>query len=471
MTLVAGIDSSTQSTKVEIRDLDTGRRVAQGSAPHPTVTPPVSEQAPTSWWAAFEEAWAAAGDPAVAAIAVGGQQHGMVALDEAGSPLHPAKLWNDTESADDATWLLRRLGEGDVDAGAAAWAEATGSVPVAAFTVTKLSWLHRTRPDVWPRLARVLLPHDWMTHRLTGRHTTDRGDASGTGYWSPGDGAYRWDLLGLVDPAVDWAAVVPEVLGPSDAAGEWRGSVVAPGTGDNMAAALGIGLRPGEVAVSVGTSGTVFAVSDAPTTDPTGAVAGFADATGRFLPLVCTSNAAKVLDAVARLLGVDHGELDRLALAAPPAPAGPVLLPYFDGERTPYRPDARGVLAGLRTDVTREQVARAAVEGVVCGLLDGVDALLARAPVEGRILLTGGASRSVAVQRVLAGLVDRPVAVAATEEAVATGAAVQAAAVAEGVDVSAVQRRWGLGGGELVEPAAVADDVRERYRAVRDGSP
>ena len=471
MTLVAGIDSSTQSTKVEIRDLDTGRRVAQGSAPHPTVTPPVSEQAPTSWWAAFEEAWAAAGDPAVAAIAVGGQQHGMVALDEAGTPLHPAKLWNDTESADDATWLLDRLGEGDVDAGAAAWAEATGSVPVAAFTVTKLSWLHRTRPDVWPRLARVLLPHDWMTHRLTGRHTTDRGDASGTGYWSPGDGAYRWDLLGLVDPAVDWAAVVPEVLGPSDAAGEWRGSVVAPGTGDNMAAALGIGLRPGEVAVSVGTSGTVFAVSDAPTTDPTGAVAGFADATGRFLPLVCTSNAAKVLDAVARLLGVDHGELDRLALAAPPAPAGPVLLPYFDGERTPYRPDARGVLAGLRTDVTREQVARAAVEGVVCGLLDGVDALLARAPVEGRILLTGGASRSVAVQRVLAGLVDRPVAVAATEEAVATGAAVQAAAVAEGVDVSAVQRRWGLGGGELVEPAAVADDVRERYRAVRDGSP
>jgi xylulokinase len=474
MPLVAGVDSSTQSTKVEILDAESGARVAHAAAPHPPVTPPCSEQPPAAWWAAFESAWASAGDPDVAAIGVGGQQHGMVALDAAGAPLHPAKLWNDTESADDATWLLGRLGDGDAEAGAAAWAEAVGSVPVAAFTVTKLSWLHRTHPDAWARLARVLLPHDWLTHRLTGDHTTDRGDASGTGYWSPGAGAYRWDLLRLVDPDVEWESVVPRVLGPGDVAGEWHGAVVAPGTGDNMAAALGIGLRPGDVAVSVGTSGTVFAVSDRPTTDPTGAVAGFADATGRFLPLVCTSNAAKVLDAVARLLGVDHEELDRLALAVDPGAPGPVLLPYFDGERTPYRPDASGILTGLRSDVSREQLARAAVEGVVCGLLDGLDALLAAIPagasVGGRIVLTGGASRSQAVRRVLAGLVDRPVVVADTGEAVATGAAVQAAAVLGGVDAATVQDRWGIGGGEPVEPAAVAPDLRDRYGELRDGA-
>lgn len=459
MTLVAGVDSSTQSTKVEIRDLETGSVVGQGSSPHPAVTPPRSEQDPRSWWSAFESAWEQAGTPEVSAISIGGQQHGMVAIDAHSEPIHPAKLWNDTESSDDAHWLIDQLGSTD------AWAAAVGSVPVAAFTITKLSWLHRTHSQAWSRLAHVMLPHDYLTHRLTGEFTTDRGDASGTGYWSPASDAYRWDLLDLVDPRVGWESVVPDVLGPLDSAGTWNGTVVAPGSGDNMAAALGVGLRSGDAVMSFGTSGTVYSLAESPTADSTGAVAGLADATGRFLPLVCTSNATKVLDAVRSLLGVDHAEFDRLALSA--EPGGPIVLPYFDGERTPNRPDATGMIEGLRTDVTRAQFARAAVDGVVCGLLDGLDALRSHADVGGRLLLVGGGARSHAVQRVVAGLAPTDVIVSDAEQAVATGAAVQAAAVLEQCDHSGIQQRWGLGSGGVVD-GIDGGDVRERYAMLRD---
>jgi xylulokinase len=468
MALVAGIDSSTSATKVEVRDLDSGQVVARGSSPHPATQPPRSEQDPAAWWSAFEAAWRQAGDPQVAAISVAGQQHGMVVLDEQRHVIRPAKLWNDTESAPDAAWLIDQL-----PGGRAAWADACGSVPVASFTITKLSWLHRREPDAWRRVAHVVLPHDWLTSRLTGALTTDRGDASGTGYWSAATGDYRFDLLAIVDADREWSTVVPRVLGPGDLAGEWRGAVVAPGTGDNMAGALGIGLRTGDVAVSIGTSGTVYTVCDTPSADPSGFVAGFADASGRHLPLVCTLNATKVTDAVARLLGVDHAGLDEAALAAAPGAGGLTLLPYLDGERTPDRPAATGVLAGVRSDVSRDQLARAAVEGVVCGLLDGLDALAAYARTDGRLVLVGGGARSRAYRRVLADLSGRAVLVPRADEQVATGACVQAAAVASGDEPVEIADRWKLGDGDVVEPgpgATAAADVRAAYAAVRDAT-
>ncbi len=439
MPLVAGVDSSTSACKVQVRDAESGELVAEGRAPHPTTTPPCSEQHPRTWWAAFEAAFAQTEVDRVDAIAVAGQQHGLVVLDDAGEVLRPAKLWPDTESAPDAERLVDELG-------AAAWAEACGSVPVASFTITKLAWLRRSEPETFARVAGVLLPHDWLTHRLTGERTTDRGDASGTGWWSPAGGAYREDLLALVDADVDW---LPSVLGPLDTAGEWKGAVVAPGTGDNMAAALGLGLQPGDLALSFGTSGTAFAVSESPSADPTGTVAGFADATGRFLPLVCTLNATKVTDAVARLLGVDHGHFDQLALATPAGAGGLTLVPHFDGERTPNRPDATGTLTGLRTDVTPEQLARAAVEGVVTNLLAGAAAL----PVEPeRILLVGGGARSAAYRKVVAILTGRPVVVPHEQELVACGAAVHAAAVLQGCGIDELSEAWGLGAGATITP-------------------
>jgi xylulokinase len=459
---VAGVDSSTQSTKVEVRNLDSGEVVARGSAPHPATTPPRSEQDPESWWSAFEKAWTAAGSPHVEAISVAGQQHGMVVLDADRQVIRPAKLWNDTESAPDAGWLIKQMPGGVDD-----WAAAVGSVPVASLTATKLSWLHRSEPESWARLAHVVLPHDWMTFRLTGELVTDRGDASGTGYWSPSTGEYRWDILSIIDKDLDWSAVVPRVAGPNDVVGHWNGAKVACGTGDNMAAALGLGLQPGVAVLSLGTSGTAYAISDRPSADPSGAVAGFADASGSFLPLACTLNATKVTDAVGRLLGVDHAEFDRLALAAPAGAAGLTMLPYFDGERTPNLPKSTGMLAGLRSDVSREQIARAAVEGVVCGLLDALDALGAQCALDS-VQLVGGGARSAAYRQVVSELCALPVVLADAEEAVATGACVQAASVALGVAHRDVADTWGLGFGTPLEPS-VGDvaGVRARYAELR----
>jgi xylulokinase len=436
--LVAGVDSSTQSTKVEVREAVSGRVVARTSAPHPPTTPPRSEQDPMAWWQAFESAWAEAmriaGVSRVDAISVAGQQHGMVVLDSDRQPVRPAKLWNDTESAPDAGWLVKQLG------GAEAWAAAVGSVPVAAFTATKLSWLHRSEPESWQRLAHVLLPHDWMTLQLTGNLVTDRGDASGTGYWSAQHGEYDWSILKIIDSERDWSQVVPRVAAAGEQVGEWNGAAVACGTGDNMAAALGLGLAAGEAVISLGTSGTVFSVSDVATNDPSGAVAGFADATGRFLPLVCTLNATKVTNAFA-----------------------------LDGERTPNLPTASGSLVGLRSDVAREDIARAAVEGVACGLLDGLDALQRHAAVRS-ITLVGGGARSAAYRHVLAELCELPVTVADADEAVATGACVQAAAVALGMAHDEVVAQWGLAARTPVahgHGGASAQTVRDRYAQAR----
>ena len=472
MALVLGVDSSTQATKLEVRDADSGRLVASARAPHPPTSPPRSEQDPAAWSEALAAAAASLDTGPVDAVAIAGQQHGMVVLDAAGEVVRPAKLWNDTESAPDAAALVDRLG-------AEAWSAAVGLVPVASYTVTKLAWLRRCEPEAWARLAQVLLPHDWLNLRCTGVAATDRGDASGTGYWSPAAGEYRPDLLALVDGDRDWTGSLPDVRGPGEPVGRLTGSarerfgpaLVGPGTGDNMAAALGLGLAPGDVAVSVGTSGTVFTVSDTPAADPEGLVAGFADATGRYLPLVCTLNAARVLDTVATLLGVDHDGLDELALAAPPGARGLILLPYLDGERTPNRPDATGTLAGLRTSHARSDLARAAVEGVVHGLLDGLDALLAQGlTAGGRVVLVGGGARSGAVRQVLADLSGRPVEAHTDAETVARGAAVQAAAVLAGTDPAAVAAAWRPAADAAVEPAADLDReaLRAAYHAVRD---
>ncbi len=479
MALVLGIDSSTQSTKVEVRDADTGALVASAAAPHPPTSPPRSEQDPEAWWSALASAVASTGVSEVAALAVAAQQHGLVALGEKGEVLRPAKLWNDTETAADAGWLVKQLG------GPEAWSEATGSVPVASFTITKLSWLHRKEPEHFERLTHVLLPHDWLTYRLTGTCVTDRGDASGTGYWSPAEERWRTDLLRVVDDAPGddgWLARLPRVLGPGEAAGPLlsvaagvlglRGTpLVAAGTGDNMAAALGLGMAPGDVAFSLGTSGTVYAVSDRPTADAGGAVAGFADATGRFLPLVCTLNATGVTDDVARMFDLDRDRLADLALSAPAGSGGVVMVPFFAGERTPDRPDATGTVTGLRHGISKAHLARAAHEGVVCGLLDGLDALTGAgvAVDSGRTLLVGGGARSRAYRHVLADLSGRPVTVPHTGELAAAGACVQAAAVLAGADPAEVAAAWGLGAGITVDPDDGVDaaGVRAAYDAAR----
>ncbi|HEX4401039.1 MAG TPA: xylulokinase [Galbitalea sp.] len=439
MTLVAGVDSSTQSCKVVVRDLETGAVVRTGRASHPDGT----EVDPNLWWDALLAAIADAGGlEDVAAISIGGQQHGMVVLDDAGTVIRPALLWNDTRSAQAALDLIGEVG-------AAEFARRTGSVPVASFTVTKLRWLADTEPENAARVAAVALPHDWLTWRLRGfgpsnpmltELTTDRSDASGTCYFSPVTNEYDPDLLGRAlrfHNSGDRAAIIlPKVLNPGDTAGhvgyspEFRRQqvVIAVGAGDNAGAALGLSAADGDVIISIGTSGTVFAVTETPSQDPTGTVAGFADAAGGYLPLIATLNAARVLDAVSRLLDVDHEELGRLALEAEPGSEGAVLHPYFEGERTPNLPNATATLSGLTlASTTRANLARAAIEGMLCGLSDGLDAILAQGVVAKRLLLIGGAAQNSGVSTIAAQVFDVPVEVPEPAEYVALGAAAQAA--------------------------------------------
>jgi xylulokinase len=321
----------------------------------------------------------------------------------------------------------------------------------------------------------VALPHDWLTWRLGGAPsaarstelTTDRSDASGTGYFDPVGGRYRADLLRR---AIGHEPALPTVLAPGAVAGRVAtpgaaGAVLGPGCGDNAGAALGLGAQPGDVVVSIGTSGVVSAVSATATADPSGIIAGFADAAGRFLPLVCTLNAARVLDTVARLLGVGPAELAELALAAEPGAQGLVLVPYLEGERTPDRPTATGALHGITLgDMTREGLARAAVEGVLCGLADGLDALRDAGVACERVLLVGGGARSAAVQRIAPSVLGLPVVVPEPGEYVASGAARQAAWTLSG---AAEPPLWLTAGAQRFD-ADPRPAVRERYAQARE---
>ena len=475
MGLVIGIDSSTQSTKAELRDIDTGELVATGRGSHPATSPPVSEQDPNAWWEALIEAVGQLGDARseATAMSVAGQQHGLVLLDESDQPLRPAKLWNDTTSAANADSLVAEFG-------AQWWAETLGVVPVAAVTISKLAWVAEHENQLLDRVHKVMLPHDYLTYRLSGQHVTDRGDASGSGWFDAVGDKVLIDPLKAATGTDDWATRVPKVLGPRTAAGELQpaaaevlglpaGIKIGPGTGDNMAGALGLGLDPGDLVMSLGTSGTVYARTASRTKDPSGAVAGFADATGQFLPLVCTLNATKVTDTVASWLGTDAAGLATMSDELGEETVEPVLVPYFDGERTPNRPDSRGIFVGLSTTTTPGELARAAHDGVICGLLDGVDALAsAGATIDGRLTLVGGGARSSAYRSRLAAISEREVFVPNDDETVALGAAVQAAAIESGADFGDITQSWSIRNGAVTEPGAdsgLGQQIRERYRA------
>lgn len=484
MSVVAGVDSSTQSCKVELRQLDGGTLLGRGAAPHPPAFGPRSEQWPADWWNAFERAFAqavaSAGIPAtdVVALSFAAQCHGLVALDDEGEVIRPAKLWNDTTSAPQLAALRAQIGDQP-------WIAAVGSLPTASFTLGKLAWLAEQEPENFARLARICLPHDWLTWKLTGEHVTDRSEASGTGYYSSAQGRYLEDYLRLIDPHRAWASALPRVLGPDEPAGTVTGAaarrlgvrpdlLVGAGGGDQHAAGLGLAVEPGDVVFTIGSSGVVFTVSPTPVFDLTGIVDGVADMAGGYLPLVSTLNAARVTDWTARLLGVDHAELARMALTVEPGRA-PVLAAFLDGERKPNRPGATGLLAGLTAATTREELARSAFDGVLLGLVRGQRSMnAAGVATGGRVLITGGGARSPAYRQILADLTGRDVVAADADEATARGAAVQAAAIASGSTVRHVRRAWAPTTQVVAQPRAgtegLGDWLLTRYLAVADWS-
>ena len=462
---VIGVDSSTQSCKVMVVDAATGQILSRGSAPHPDGT----SVDPREWTKALSTAWDAAGARErsdVLGVGVSAQQHGMVALGAAGDPVHEALLWNDVSSAPQSRAMIDELG-------ISGWVRATGSAPSTSITLTKLAWLRENVPEAAQRVQRVGLPHDWLVSQLTGgAWITDRSEASGSGWYDAAAGAVREDLLQRWFGAVPR---VPEVLDPAASAGtitsQWLpnspGAVVSAGCGDNAGGGLGLGIGYGDVVVSVGTSGTVFAHSPHPIADPTGVTSGFADATGAFLPLLCTLNAARVMARTSALLGTDLQEFDDLAASGDPDCAGLTLLPYLDGERTPALPEASGRWHGVTgASMTRPNMARSAVLSVANSLADCLEVLRTLdVPIE-RALLIGGGSRSATLRTALTHVLGVDIDVPAPDEYVALGGARQAVWAATGELPG-----WTAGTEGSQRLTAAQDDgadaFRERYRAMR----
>jgi xylulokinase len=457
--LIAGVDSSTQSVKVVIRDADTGELVRQGRATDPDGT--VVE--PIHWLNGLNTAISDAnGIEDVSAISIAGQQHGMVALNSDGNVIRNALLWNDVRSADAAESLNREAG-GDIEI-----VKKVGSKLVASFTAAKLRWLADHEPENASNTVSIALPHDWLSWQIQGgkdftKLFTDRSDASGTGYFDPTTSQYRQEIIELA-LGKNRQLQLPRIVAASEFGGvTQKGIPIAAGAGDNAAAALGLQAQPGDVVVSLGTSGTAFAVSQTPTHDPSGSVAGFADATGRFLPLVCTLNAARILDAACLMLGKTHDEIGQLALSAEPGAHGLTLLPYFEGERTPNRPNATGVLSGMNINNSNPaDIARAMIEGMLSGLADAVDSLVALGVKVERILLIGGAAKNPAVPVIASSLFGREVLIPPIGEYVANGAAKQAAWALLGQ-----MPQWDLGNVQH-QTSAPTPGVMEKYRMLKE---
>lgn len=458
MKLVAGVDSSTQSVKIVIRDAETGALIREGRASHPDG----SEVDPAHWWSALQSAIAEAGGLSdVEAISIGGQQHGMVALDAAGEVIRPALLWNDTRSAKEAA---------DINNEVPTIATQTGSALVASFTASKVRWLADHEKENAARVAAVCLPHDWLSWKLSGSSEitdifTDRSDASGTGYFNPVTSEYIPDLFAKIIRS-NQKVYLPRIVSSKEfGATTASGLKIGAGAGDNAGAGFGIQAQEGDVIVSLGTSGTAFAISRSSTHDSTGTIAGFASVTGDFLPLVCTLNAARILDAATRILGVTHDELGELALKSPAGARGLTLLPYFEGERTPNRPDATGVLSGITlANSNREDIARAYIEGMLSGLADAVSALEEAGVNIRRVFLVGGAAKNPAVSQIASALFGREVLVPPAGEYVANGAARQAAWALIGGDQPP---QWDLGNVASVK-ATPTPEVLVAYRKLRD---
>ncbi len=434
-----GIDVGTQSVKALLLDDERGvvATAAREVALIAGLPPGHSEQHPRDWLvatraalaelrAAQPQAWAG-----VASIGVSGQQHGFVPLDAAGEVIRPAKLWNDVSTAAECAAIVAALGGRERLFGL------TGNGLPPGFTAGKIRWLATHEPANFARLRRVVLPHDYVNHWLTGEATCEAGDASGTGFFDVRTRTFSPAVLAAVAPGLD--GMLPRMIGAGEPAGTLRRALatelglpvttlVAAGGGDNMMAAIGAGaVEPGIAVLSLGTSGTVFACADRPVCDPRGEIAAFCDSTGRWLPLGCTMNATVSTETTRTLLGMSLTDLEREATAAAPGAAGVLCLPFFTGERTPDLPAATGAFLGLTPgNATRANVARAAMEGATFALAGLLDRLVELGMSLRELRLTGGGSRSALWCRIVAAATGRDVRLGIHPDAAALGAALQA---------------------------------------------
>ena len=439
--LFIGIDSGTQGTKGIVFSRKNGRIQAQAYADHQIIEKSggLREQEP-GWWInacsmVIEELLNNnnVSREMICAIGVSGQQHGMVPLDSRGEVIRPAKLWCDTETTPQCEQITRNVGNSEKVI------ELIGNSIAAGFTASKILWMKQYEPKNYDRLATVLLPHDYINFWLTGEKKSEFGDASGTAYFDVKTRTWSDALLNAIDDSGKLQDCLPDLIASDKPAGTIKAEIaeqfqlksdvlVSAGGGDNMMAAIGTGnVTPGIVTTSLGTSGTIFSYSDKPVIDPNGELAAFCSSSGGWLPLVCTMNVTVSTELTRELLNLNLAELNQKASSAPPGSEGILLLPYFNGERTPALPDAKGVFFGLTsTNYTGSNLCRASMEGATMGLRYGLDVLKQQGIIPTEIRLVGGGAKSPLWRRMVAEIFNCPVVCPKSQEAGAMGGVLQA---------------------------------------------
>ncbi len=435
-----GIDSGTQSTKTIVLDAESGEVIASAFAAYdliPDLPAGHKEQYPSEWIAAVRATIsetlsnANVDRTAVKGIGVSGQQHGFVPLDGNDEVIRPAKLWCDTATSAECDEIIDKLG------GLEQTIAAVGNGIPAGFTASKILWLKNHEPENYARLASILLPHDYINFWLTGRKTMEHGDASGTALLDVKNRVWSTAAIDAIDARI--AAMLPSLIQADDIAGTLRADlanefglsdavIVSSGGGDNMMGAIGTGnVKAGVVTVSLGTSGTIYACSSHPVIDPQGEVAAFCDSTGQWLPLVCTMNVTVATEMVCERFGLSHSDLASAVASLPAGNDGLMLIPFFEGERTPNSPDGTGVYFGLREQTySIPHFARAAMEGTTLGLNYGLNRLRGLGITPTEIRATGGGAKSAVWRQIMANVFNAEVVCTVSEEGAAVGAAIQA---------------------------------------------
>ena len=443
MKTVVGIDLGTQSIKVVFYDYEASEIVASESTPLDLYQDDsgAAEQQAHWWLNALHDAMGRIGEEvrkSAVAVGVSGQQHGFVPVSRNGEVLARVKLWCDTSTVAECDEIMEAYG------GPQKCLDEVGNLVAPGFTASKIRWFSKQGGSLYEQMDSIMLPHDYLNYYLTGERCMEAGDASGTGLLNIRTREWSAEMLQAVDNQRDLAECMPPLhteagfIGKvsADAAaatGLPSGIPVSTGGGDNMMGAIGTGnVSAGKVTMSLGTSGTVYAYSDQPVIDPRGEIAAFCSSNGGWLPLLCTMNCTVTTELMRGLLGADIAAFEAAVSASQRGSGGVITLPFFNGERTPNLPRAKGCVVGLDShNMKRENLLRSALEGATFALRYGVDRLGELGIDTDEIVLTGGGVGSATWRQVVADVCNAPVTVLQQDEGAGFGAALQALAALE----------------------------------------
>ena len=433
-----GVDIGTQSAKALCYDADERRVIAVTSSKLDLISRSdgTQEQLAEWWITALRDCLSQINKDIkrrVVAVGVSGQQHGFVPLGADGDVLAPVKLWCDTATVAECDQITSNFG------GVERCIRDVGNPILPGYTASKIRWLKNHKPDAYRQLDTILLPHDYINFYFTGERIMECGDASGTGLLDVRNRCWHAGMVAAVDEDRDLSTCLPLLSDSSSTIGQLRTDVaselglpagipVSAGGGDNMMAAIGTGsVSPGNISVSLGTSGTLFGFSDKPVVDSEGEIAAFCSSTGGWLPLLCTMNCTVSTELTRGVLGLEIEEMEQLILDSKPGADGVVTLPFYNGERSPNLPDAKGCIFGLDgSNYSSGNLLRSAMESAVFGLRRGLDVFRRSGVNIDSIRLTGGGAASASWRQMAADIFNLPVSVQKIDEGAALGAALQA---------------------------------------------